>query len=72
MLALLVLLVSSLTIEVGVLRSSFNGLHKLRQDGLDVDWGSSDSSSDSMEPETNIFRLSLLTAWFVLKGTASK
>lgn len=52
---LVVLLVSSLTEEAaafGLLRSSFIGLHRLRQDGLDTDNGSNDIwSSTSMEPE---------------------
>lgn len=51
----LLLLVSSLTIVNvgGVLRSSFNGLHKT---GLGTVWGSSDKSSDSMEPAIDIKR----------------
>lgn len=47
---LLLLLVSSLTTDDGLLRSSFSGLPMLAQ-GLEAVWGSRDKSSDSMEPE---------------------
>lgn len=53
MLALLVLLVSSLmaACDFGLQRSSFMGLHRLRPFGLATDCGSSDIwSSESMEP----------------------
>lgn len=53
MLALLVLLVSSLMLDLGLQRSSFNGLHRLRQVGDDDDRGSNDSSSESIEPIKN-------------------
>lgn len=47
---LLVLLASSsITIDCGVLRSCFVGLHRLAH-GLDTVCGSSDRSSDSMDP----------------------
>lgn len=49
MLTLLVLLVSSLIIDDGVLRSSFNGLQILCG-GLDAVCGSNDKSSESIEP----------------------
>lgn len=44
------LLVSSLTIDDGLQRSSFNGLQMLC--GLDVVCGSNDKSSESIEPVT--------------------
>lgn len=47
---LLVLLVSSLIIDDGLHRSSFNGLQMLCG-GLDVVCGSNDNSSDSIEPK---------------------
>lgn len=47
---LLVLLASSsMTTDWGVLRSCFVGLHRLPH-GLDTVWGSSERSSDSMDP----------------------
>lgn len=46
---LLVLLVSSLMIDAGVLRSSFSGLQILCG-GLDAVCGSNDKSSESIEP----------------------
>lgn len=47
---LLVLLASSsMTTDWGVLRSCFVGLHRLAH-GLDTVWGSSERSSDSMDP----------------------
>lgn len=52
MFKLLALLVSSLIIDDGLQRSSFNGLQML-WDGLDCDCGSNDKSSESIEPVMN-------------------
>lgn len=69
MLVLLVLLVSSLMLDLGLQRSSFNGLHRLRQDGDDADRGSKDSSSESIEPiqnkQTTFIRIYVQTSQFI-------